>query len=294
MNLSTGALSIVSGKIPAVFILILFLTITILGAGCTTKGIPGIREPSAGTWNGYVARIDGEPPFDITSPLGKDVARMKLNIYDDGTFEYVTNYSIRNGTLTSTGKGNFIIRAMDDETTMKYFHYDSGLDTLKWESMGTIIEFRRNDRELSHQGLVQYTNQLIAEAPTPTPEVTILYAEITPVPTYEVARIESEGFSYDPTSQTIYQLNGQVRIAFGIFDSVKVIVRYPDNDEYYLDVGGMGGANYTKKDFKVILNSRVEMQDPSYFIRLDNEEYSAIVSNESSGPVTLIIAYTRA
>jgi len=284
----------VSEKISALFLLIVFVSVMVLAAGCTTPAMPGVREPSAGTWNGYVARIDGGVPFDIHTPIGKDVAQMKLNIYNDGTFEYVTNYSIRNGTLTSTGKGNFVVWSYDDETTKKYFHYDSELDTLKWESLGTIIEFRRNDREFSHQDLEQYLRQLIADAPAPTPEVTAMQAEITPVPTWEVARIESEGFRYDPTSQTIYQLNGLVRITSGIFDSVRVIVRYPDKDEYVLDVGGMGGANYTKKDFKIILNPRVENQEPAYFIRLDNNEYPAFVSNESSGQVTQIIAYNQA
>jgi len=57
-----------------------------------------------------------------------------------------------------------------------------------------------------------------------------------------------------------------------------VILRYPDKDEYRLNLGGMGGANFTKKDVQIVLNARVKNMTPRFFIRLDQTEYPANVT----------------
>jgi hypothetical protein len=276
-------------KCAIIFSLLLVAGCTIASCGCTGKSLPGFHEPVVGTWDGYIARLEGVGPCEITSPVGEEVSRMRLDIYDDGTFEYSMNYSIVNGTLISTGKGNYVVKSGENETIKKYIRYDADKDTLSWENRGITTEFRRSDRIFSHGDLVDYVNRLKAEAPSVTPEVT--EAEITPVPTYEVARILSKGFGYDPTAAIIYQMNGNVAIPSGIYDSVTVILRYPDKDEYHLDVGGMGGANFTRKDFKVILNDRVRDEEPEYFIRLDNREYPAVLDSVTENG-TVIIAYT--
>jgi hypothetical protein len=112
---------------------------------------------------------------------------------------------------------------------------------------------------------------------TPPPTV-IPTTVVTPVPTFEIASLQSEGFGFDPTSSIVYEFNGMLRTYSGVYREVSVILRYPDKDEYRLDLGGMGGANFTKKDVQIVLNARVKNMTPRFFIRLDQAEYPANVT----------------
>lgn len=230
-------------------------------------------DPVAGTWNGFIAS-SGESGLPADEETNNEIAKIRLNIYPDLAFAYTTNFTLRNGSLISTGKGNYIVKANETDRERKYFRYDEEKDILMWESQDLTIEFRRNERVFSASDLSAYNEMMKTRweeeqraLPTPRP---------TPVPTHAIAVIHSEGFGYDPTTETAYQTNGDLFIESGKYDSVQVLVRYPDNDVYTLDLGGMGGANYTRKEFKIILSDRVKNQTPGFFIRLDAHEYPAI------------------
>ena len=268
---------------------VVILVIVFAGfSGCTGTQIPGTPDPVAGTWNGYVARTDTSAtvPRVVLDP--EETGEMRLNIYDDGTFDYAAHYQLQQGTISSTGKGNYVVTTGTDDPIKKYIRYDSEKDSLTWESQGTSIEFRRNDKVWTHQDLVAYNDKLIAEITTPVPETTVLM--VTPEPPREIASLVSEGIGYDPTTMTSWEFNGKLAVNYGVYQSVVVTLRYPDKDEYSLDLGGMGGANFTKRDVQVIMNPRVEKMVPRYFIRLDSTEYPMNVvlnvTRDGSGNVT--------
>jgi hypothetical protein len=263
---------------PLFFFLVLGILLVSAGmSGCTGTQIPGVSDPVAGTWNGYVAeRSDGVPVIAMSTQDVDDIEAMRLNIYSDNTFDYAANYTLRSGSIASTGKGNYIVQSAMNATTRSYIRYDDDRDTVTWETQGVSIEFRRNDRTLTKQDLIEYNRELLA-AITPPPTI-VTTAVVTPVPTYEIASIQSEGFGFDPTSSIVYEFNGELRTYAGVFQSVWVILRYPDKDEYPLNLGGMGGANFTKKDVQIVLNARVKNMTPRFFIRLDQTEYPANVT----------------
>lgn len=288
--------------------IILLIVLFASCSGCVTSGIPKqplipekiippqilpeekpAVDPVVGTWNGFLATSSGKNSAGDPS-LKDEVAKIRLNIYPDLTFEYTTNFTIRNGTLIPTGKGNFIVRANETETERKYFRYDGEGDILKWESQDLVIEFRRNDHTFSASELLEY-NTLMKKIFSEE-QVAAAVTTPTPVPTHAVAYIQSEGFGYDP-HEVAWQLNGDVFIESGKYDSVGIILRYPDNDEYQLDVGGMGGANFTKKEFKMILNDRVRNQTPAFFIRLGSAEYSTVQTGKTTDYV-IYTSYTNA
>jgi hypothetical protein len=107
-------------------------------------------------------------------------------------------------------------------------------------------------------------------------------ASVTPVPPRTLARILSRGFGYDPTKSTVYQMNGKIEIENGIYESVGIILRYPDNDTFQSYVGGMGGSNFTRKDFRIVIHDRVSNQTPDIFVRLDAGEYPAVETGEQA------------
>jgi hypothetical protein len=261
---------------------ILVIIVLILCSGCTVV-MPGStpanktkEDPVTGTWNGFSATSAKDVISDPA--VIKEIETMRLNIYQDRSFAYTSNFTIRNGTLIPTGKGNYVVKANETDTERKYFHYNEDQDVLTWESRDLTIEFRRNDRSLTSSELSDYNTRML--------ELFVREqqaASVTPVPLQAVAHIVSEGFGFDPTSNIVYQMNGDVEIETGIYKSVVVILRYPDQDSYQIDVGGMGGSNMTKKDIKIILNERVFNQTPGYFIRLDSTEYPATFTSEISG-----------
>ena len=276
--------------------IILFVIVFTLCAGCIANQIPGIipadntkEDPVTGTWNGFSATSGDK---NIADPaIIDEVEKIRLNIYPDRSFSYTTNFTIMNGTLVPTGKGNYVVKANDTDTERKYFRFDQDQDILKWESQNMTIEFRRNDQVLTAADLADYNTRMkeISEQEQLAASVT----SPTPVPPGELAQIYSRGFGYDPTANIVYQMNGEVHIEGGLYDSVGVILRYPDKDEYQIDVGGMGGDNFTRKEFKLILNDRVINQTPAYFIRLGSTEYPALLSNETPG-YTTYTAYSNA
>jgi hypothetical protein len=261
----------------AIFLTLALLLLLAGLSGCTTTQVPGMADPITGTWNGYV-----EESGTVTSilpegiPDADDIAAMRLNIYNDNTFDLASNYTVRSGSVAPTGKGNYIMQSSQKSTVKSYRHYDETKDILTWETQGIIIEFRRNDKAFTKQDLIDYDNELLAAVTVPPTVVPTTI--VTPVPTFEIASLQSEGFGYDTTTGIVYHFNGVLRIYQGVYQDVMVILRYPDKDEYHLDLGGMGGANFTKKDVQIVLLDRVKNMTPRFFIRLDQAEYPANVT----------------
>ena len=274
---------------PLVILLVLGMLLALPGlSGCTTTQIPGMADPVVGTWNGYVEEAGEVSSLNVGLPDADDIAAMRLNIYDDNTFDLASNYSLHNGTIASTGKGNYIVQSSVKDTVKSYLHYDEAKDILTWETQGITIEFRRNDKALTKQDLIDYDNALLA-AITPPPTV-VPTTIVTPVPTYEIASLQSEGFGYDTTTGIVYHFDGVLRIYEGVYQDVMVILRYPDRDEYHLDLGGMGGANFTRKDVQIVLMDRVKNMTPRFFIQLDKTEYPTSitlnVTRDAGGNIT--------
>jgi hypothetical protein len=272
------------------FSVVTFFIITlILCAGCTINTTPKKTpvnttavDPVVGTWNGFSA-TSGDKLIEDPAII-KDVETKRLNVYPDLAFAYTTDFTLRNGTLTPTGKGNYVVKGNETDTERKYFRYNEGLDTLKWESRGMTIEFRRNDRSLNSTELSDYNTRMLeiyrAEQ---------LAASATPVPPRALAQILSKGFGYDPTKNNVYQMNGNIEITTGVYDSVGVIIRYPDRDTYQIDVGGMGGSNITRKDFRIVLHDRVSNQTPNFFVRFGSTEYPAARTEERTGGIVYTV-----
>jgi hypothetical protein len=259
-----------------------FIIMVVLCAGCTlnfnqkgTKVNTTPEDPVTGTWNGFLVTAGNTSNPGPSIP--DDVEKIRLNIYPDLSFAYTTNFTIRNGTLIPTGKGNYAVKANETETDRKYFRYNENLDILQLESRNKTIEFRRNDRPLTSAELDEYNAQMLE---TYTREQQA--ASVTPVPPRALARILSRGLGYDPTAGTVYQMNGKIEIENGIYQSVGVILRYPDNDTFQSDVGGMGGSNFTRKDFRIVIHDRVNNQTPGLFVRLDAREYPAVETGEQA------------
>ncbi|MFA5268092.1 MAG: hypothetical protein WC379_08970 [Methanoregula sp.] len=257
----------------------------ILCAGCTINTTPKKTQanttpadPVVGTWNGFTA-TSGDKVIEDPAII-KDVETKRLNVYPDLAFAYTTDFAIRNGTLTPTGKGNYVVKGNETDTERKYFRYNEGLDTLKWESRGMTIEFRRNDRSLNSTELSEYNTRMLEIY-----QAEQLAASATPVPKKALAQILSKGFGYDPTKSTVYQMNGNIEIQNGVYDSVGVIIRYPDRDTYQIDLGGMGGSNITRKDFKIVLHERVINQTPNFFVRLGSMEYPVVRTGERTNGI---------
>jgi len=137
----------------------------------------------------------------------------------------------------------------------------------------------------STKSTVAGTNHASATQTIKGSSFSTLVSTPTPIPTYTIAYIESEGFTVDPTTNTIYQLNGKVYTSSGRYDNVEIILRYPNNEEFSQSVGGMGGANATVKEFKVILNDRVKKLVPDYFIKLNGKEYPAEMDSTDSSTI---------
>lgn len=265
-----------------------FIILLVLCAGCTlnfnqkgTKVNTTPEDPVTGTWNGFTVTAGNTSNPD---PTIMDVEKIRLNIYPDLSFAYTTNFTIRNGTLIPTGKGNYAVKANETDMVRKYFRYNENLDILQWESRNMTLEFRRNDHPLTPEELDEYNTRMLE---TYTREQQA--ASVTPVPPRTLARILSRGFGYDPTKSTVYQMNGKIEIENGIYQSVGIILRYPDNDTFQSDVGGMGGSNFTRKDFRIVIDDRMSNQTPGVFVRFDSREYPAIMTDEKANVSTYTV-----
>jgi len=137
-------------------------------------------------------------------------------------------------------------------------------------------------------GLLACTGCTATTGPTPasivlTPEpITPVKATtpITPLPENEIARIQVNHFGMDPDTGTIYEFMGKVQTREGPYKSVQVLLLYPDNQEYSYDVGGMGGANATIKDFSLFPADRYKGTNPEKIIVLDGTRYGTVYKYE--------------
>jgi len=120
----------------------------------------------------------------------------------------------------------------------------------------------------------------------PTPQATVMTPEpitplttttlITPLPVGEVARIRVDHFGMNTATDTIYEFVGKVQVSGGPYQSVQVILRYPDKQEYTYDVSGMGGANQTLKPFYLYPADRYKGTNPEKIIVLDGKKYGTV------------------
>jgi len=110
---------------------------------------------------------------------------------------------------------------------------------------------------------------------------------ITPLPVDEVARIEVDHFGMNPSTETVYEFVGKIHVNNGPYQSVKVILRYPDTQEYTYDAGGMGGANATLKPFYLYPADRYKGTNPEKIVELDTKRYGTVY-NYNEGVISWI------
>ncbi|MGB9177174.1 MAG: hypothetical protein WCB46_10630 [Methanoregula sp.] len=137
-------------------------------------------------------------------------------------------------------------------------------------------------------GLVAFSG---CSAPGPTPQTTLMAPEpISPVktmtpatllPVGEIARIQVDYFGMDPSTGTVYEFRGNVMVDDGVYQSVQVILRYPDTQEYAYDAGGMGGANVTLKPVYLYPADRYTGTNPRKIITLDGKRYGTVYHYEN-------------
>src|SRR5512137_79537 len=114
-------------------------------------------------------------------------------------------------------------------------------------------------------------------AATPVPEV-------TPVPSaapVAMAYLENVECTIDHTSETAYHCNGKIRIRSGIYDEVKVIARYPDNNTFESGAVAMGGSNVVLKSFALFPDLKYQDQKPLYSVKLDRDQYPVIMESNN-------------
>jgi hypothetical protein len=137
-------------------------------------------------------------------------------------------------------------------------------------------------------GLLAFAGCTATTGPTPaaavmTPEpITPVKTTtpITPLPANEIARIKVDHFGTDPDTGTIYEFKGKVQIREGPYKSVQVHLLYPDKQEYSYDLGGMGGANATIKEFTLFPADRYKGTNPEKIIVLDGMRYGTAYKYE--------------
>lgn len=122
-----------------------------------------------------------------------------------------------------------------------------------------------------------------ARAPVLTPDpITPVKttSPVTPLPAGEIARIRVDHFGMNPTTETIYEFMGTVMVNKAVYQSVQVILRYPDTQEYVSDIGGMGGSNPTVKEFALFPADRYKGINPEKIIVLDGRRYGTVYRYE--------------
>jgi hypothetical protein len=125
----------------------------------------------------------------------------------------------------------------------------------------------------------------------PTPPATVMTPEpitplktttlITRLPVNEIARIKVDHFGMNPSTETIYEFVGTLQVNDGPYQSVQVILRYPDSQEYAYDLGGMGGSNQTLKPFSLFPADRYKGINPDKIIALDGKRYATVYRYEN-------------
>lgn len=103
----------------------------------------------------------------------------------------------------------------------------------------------------------------------------------TPLPASEIARIKVDHFGMNPSTESIYEFVGTVQVNDGVYQSVQVLLRYPDSQEYTYDAGGMGGANQTLKPFYLYPADRYKGTNPEKIIVLDGKRYATVYRYEN-------------
>lgn len=101
----------------------------------------------------------------------------------------------------------------------------------------------------------------------------MLITLITPLPVNEVARIKVDHFGLNPATENVYEFVGTLQVDKGPYNSVQVVLRYPDTQEYSYDLGGMGGSNQTLKSFSLFPADRYMGTNPEKVIVLDGKRY---------------------
>jgi len=129
----------------------------------------------------------------------------------------------------------------------------------------------------SSSGTVPKETVMVPDTITPVKTTTL----ITPLPVNEIARIRVDHFGMNPTTATIYEFVGKVQVNNGPYQSVQVILRYPDSQEYAYDAGGMGGANATLKPFSLFPADRYKGTNPEKIIALDGKRYGTVYRYEN-------------
>ena len=114
---------------------------------------------------------------------------------------------------------------------------------------------------------------------TITPVMTSIL--VTAVPANEIAQIMVNNFGLDPSNGDIYEFLGTVQVNEGAYQSVQVILRYPDSQEYVYDVGGIGGSNKTIKPFFLYPSDHYMGTNPEKIIALDGKRYSTVYRPEN-------------
>lgn len=118
----------------------------------------------------------------------------------------------------------------------------------------------------------------VAAQPSPPPAVTTPEETpgpiITAVPATELARIEQQNLGTDSGTGSMYRFQGILTISGGAYSSVKMIMQYPDGNEYVFDAGEMGGAGPAATTVILYPDAGYQYQTANYFIVLDGKEYA--------------------
>lgn len=104
---------------------------------------------------------------------------------------------------------------------------------------------------------------------------------ITKLPVNEIARIRVDHFGMNPATESIYEFVGRIQVNDGVYQSVQVILRYPDSQEYSYDAGGMGGSNLTIKPFALFPDDRYKGTNPEKILVLDGKSFATIYRYEN-------------
>jgi hypothetical protein len=133
-------------------------------------------------------------------------------------------------------------------------------------------------------GPAQQTPVLTPDSITPVRTSTL----VTAIPANEIAQIKVNTFGLDPSNGDIYEFLGTVQVNEGTYQSVQVILRYPDSQEYVYDAGGMGGSNQTIKPFFLYPSDHYMGTNPEKIIALDGNRYTTVYRPENGVPAAWI------
>jgi len=112
--------------------------------------------------------------------------------------------------------------------------------------------------------------------PTPEPVTPLqTMTVVTALPVTERARITVGFFGLDPAAADVYEFIGNLQVAGGPYTDARVILRYPDGQEYADDLGGMGGSEPTRKPFFIYPDTRYMGTNPEKIVALDGRRYPA-------------------